>query len=65
MDQQIINEFNSFENTLKFKINNTLVIYGTNYCYLIKENWYNKISELINCKKNNQLDENNDNTDYF
>lgn len=61
MDQQIIKEFNSFENSLKFKINGSLVLYGSNYCYLIKENWYNKINNLINCKKNNQLDGNKDN----
>jgi len=61
MDQQIIKEFNSFEYSLKFKIKSTLVLYGTNYCYLIKEKWYNKINNLINNKKNNQLDGNKDN----
>jgi len=61
MDEKIVKEFDSLEASLNKKIQSKVPITSGNYCYLIKENWFNKISQLIYYKKNDKLDKSKDN----
>ena len=51
MDDLIIKEYKMFKNSLKNKVKSKVSIITANYCYLIKEGWYDGFHELINCKK--------------
>lgn len=65
MDDQIIKEYNNSEVSFNKKIKNNVPLKNNDYCYLIKENWFNKLTNLIKCKNNNQLDKNRDNNVYL
>ena len=51
MDELIIKEYNFFENIINTKIKSIIPKTCCSYCYLIKENSFNKIYNLINFKK--------------
>ena len=53
MDELIIKEYNNSEASFNNAIKSNVPIIICNYWYLIKENWFNKISNLINYKNNN------------
>ena len=53
MDDQIIKEYNNSEVSFNKKIKNNVPLKYSDYYYLIKENWFNKLTNLINCKKLN------------
>ena len=59
MDEEIIKEYNSFKTSFEQKLKN-IPITVANFCYLIKEEWDNKIFNLINSINNNQLKTNKD-----
>ena len=65
MYEQIIKEYNLFESSLNDKLKSTIPITIGNYCYIIKENWFNKINKLINYEKNNQLEKDKDNSNIL
>ena len=47
MDDLIIKEYKMFKNSLKNKVKSKVSIITANYCYLIKEGWYDGFHELI------------------
>ena len=65
MDEQLIKEYNLFESSLNDKLKSTIPITIGNYCYIIKENQFNKINKLINYKKNNHLEKDKDNSNIL
>jgi hypothetical protein len=61
MDEQIIKEFDSFQTSLNKKIKSQVFLLANDYYFLIKENWFNNISRLINYIKNNHSEIRKDN----
>ena len=65
MNEKIIKEYNSFKTSFDKKLKNTFPITVASYCYLIKENWDNKIYNLINCINNSQFKKSKDNNIFL